>query len=898
MGQAQARAKARAGAALAAVLVWLATGAAFSQDIVPNGGFEQGLAGWRLSQQSGAQGSAVAQPTAGAVGNAAKVAVATPNLAHHIQFFCDFDSALLEPGEAYCLSFLVRADPPRTFSVKLLNNKAPWGLVGLSETVSASPAWRKVRVVFRAGRPREKKLRLDFFFGDAAGTVWLDEIKLARYARPAPPKPDGPALEGRAWKLQFYKNGAVAQFAHKPTGQVLLRGDPVGPVYEVLYRVGEEERRETSADAQGVDGGAVAPGRLRWRFRHREFQVECAVALDEESDLARFSVRVLNSGPGAIVAIRYPILAAPDALGASPADDCILYPQCDGGLIENPKEAFSRGPNSIESTYPGPLSCQLVAYYDGRAGLYLACYDAQGWPKAFRVALGADLTFQVAHLLPILPGKDAQVSYPAVLGAFSGDWHDAAEIYRQWSRKQSWCAKPLAEQRTTPRWLRRGALVTYYNPRAKDSAGKPKFQGAGLSRWLDELVAQYHAPLIVNNRGWERYGEWTGQEYLPPYPSAEEFRAQARAIRAAGGLGMIMLSGYRWTIEKKLADGTVYSSAERFFREVAPFAVFDLAGKAPVVHTSANPRDFHGQRWAQLCRATEFAKKTIVDVARYCVEAGYPIIHFDQEVSGAVYAGLCGSRSHGHPPGWGKWIHEELADLFRRIREACAPLDEDFALSMEEPNELYLPYLQLCQSRPFGLTAEFPIRRPMTRSVPLFCYLYHDYVVGWAAFYPWKSAGHPRYSLAKGFAAGLMPGIAVAFTSRMRQAERAAYETMFNNLMRAYLGYAREFLLWGKMLRPLELDVPTRELNLGPRWGKYSAPAVFHSVWQLRDGRVGVVLINPETEAHQVSLNLLRFPQAQRRKPALYTLQGKRELAGARCAVEVPPLELVLVELR
>ncbi len=47
--------------------------------------------------------------------------------------------------------------------------------------------------------------------------------------------------------------------------------------------------------------------------------------------------------------------------------------------------------------------------------------------------------------------------------------------------------------------------------------------------------------------------------------------------------------------------------------------------------------------------------------------------------------------------------------------------------------------------------------------------------------------------------------------------------------------------------------MPTRTLGLGKR-GSIDVPAVFNCVWELPDGRRATVLINPETQDHEVSL--------------------------------------------
>ena len=67
-----------------------------------------------------------------------------------------------------------------------------------------------------------------------------------------------------------------------------------------------------------------------------------------------------------------------------------------------------------------------------------------------------------------------------------------------------------------------------------------------------------------------------------------------------------------------------------------------------------------------------------------------------------------GSRPTRRSPGYGRWIHTSLVELFQRLRQDCDELSPDFALSMEEPGELYVPYLQLIQSRPYVITSDFP----------------------------------------------------------------------------------------------------------------------------------------------------------------------------------------------
>jgi hypothetical protein len=195
-------------------------------------------------------------------------------------------------------------------------------------------------------------------------------------------------------------------------------------------------------------------------------------------------------------------------------------------------------------------------------------------------------------------------------------------------------------------------------------------------------------------------------------------------------------------------------------------------------------------------------------------------------------------------------MHQSMARLYTRLRAECAPLDPDFALSMEEPNELYIPWLNLCQSRPNGLTSEFPMRAPIKRVVPLFSYLYHDYLVGWTAFYPWRSAGHHRVTLAKGFAAGMMPGLHLESIQRFPAEEQERFRAYLRTCCEFYAGEAHAALFAGRMEAPLAIDVPERTLKIGKQGTPLVIPAVYHSVWTTPDGRRCATFFNPETEPH------------------------------------------------
>lgn len=886
---------------LCALVLVLCGPARLRAEVLANGGFEQGLAGWSLSQQEAARAELATAPSdRPAGGKAGRIRITVNGPAHRLQLSHGFRTDALAPGRGYVLRFDAKADRPTAFQVVLMNRNRPWESLGVSRPVAVDTGWKTFRFPFRGRKSEQEFGKVNFMLGQAQGTVWLDGLAIEPHDFKAAAA-DGPELSTRDWSLQFFKTGAIARLVHKATGQVLVEPSEDRLAYEVTFSQAGESQTETSSEARAIRSEELA-GKRGYRFaaEHARGTVTMTYRVDEGTGLLECRAAVKSRSDAVVTRLVFPIVDAPEALGANSADDVLLYPAFDGCVIDDPCEVFRRRPDKLSHDYPGSLSCQVMAFCDPAAGLYLGCHDAAGFPKTFAVQSGFRMRFSMAHLGPEEPAKDFEPSYPVLVGPFTGDprrggtsWYDAAEIYRTWSQKQKWAELKVRTRKDTPEWLRAGALVTFYDPRRITPPGDL----SRLEAFLTDYGTRFNTPMLPNNRGYERWGTWCAQEYRPVMPDEATFRGSAEATRALGGRSMIMLSGYRWTIAQTSPEGEHHSNQERFDRELARWMVHDQAGK-PVVSSSTRKNDYRGERWSRMCRATDFAKDTIVDFAKYCVGNGHSVIHFDQECSGAYAASVCWAKDHGHPAGHGQWVHLAMADLYQRLCDACRPLDPDFMLSMEEPNELYLPWLNMAQSRPFGITTEWPCVPPGTRTVPLFLYLYHENLVGWAAFYPWKSAGHPCYTLAKGFTVGLMPGLVPPQNLGMQGETLDRFLALFARCMAGYRTFAHDYLIWGRMERPLALGIPTRRFSQASK-GQIVVPAVSHEVWSLEDGRVGVVFVNPSPEPFELDADFALLwtgakPCAVRE---VSTQGGQRTHASAKVRLTIPGLDMLLVEL-
>ena len=129
---------------------------------------------WSLEQHEGA--SASVRPAKGAPGGVRIELQKLSGSDWHVQF--RNAPLAVRKGQYYTLSFRARADRPRTISVGVGMNHAPWGDLGLRRSVSLGDNWQAYRMGFVA-RAKDAQARLSFTLGGDAAAVELAEVMLA-----------------------------------------------------------------------------------------------------------------------------------------------------------------------------------------------------------------------------------------------------------------------------------------------------------------------------------------------------------------------------------------------------------------------------------------------------------------------------------------------------------------------------------------------------------------------------------------------------------------------------------------------------------------------------------------------------------------------------------------------
>jgi hypothetical protein len=151
--------------------VWSQGARAAGPELLQNGSFAEGGAGWLAEQHEGTSVQASYEDGGArlAVSGAAKEA-------WHAQFA---QSGLkLAPGESYAVRLRAKASGREKISVALAQAHAPWKVLA-SRTVELTPEWREVRIDLAVGEGDENaRLVFGSLARSRATTFWFDDVSL------------------------------------------------------------------------------------------------------------------------------------------------------------------------------------------------------------------------------------------------------------------------------------------------------------------------------------------------------------------------------------------------------------------------------------------------------------------------------------------------------------------------------------------------------------------------------------------------------------------------------------------------------------------------------------------------------------------------------------------------
>lgn len=408
--------------------------------------------------------------------------------------------------------------------------------------------------------------------------------------------------------------------------------------------------------------------------------VTYSITLRGDSPLTEWRVRVENQGGEApdqdkrVYRVAFPVLEGV-RIGPNHESNFLARPYAQGELIPDPASYDFLRPKRTTPTfvlsYPGWASMSWMDQYGSDGGLYLASYDLafqqmdlESWPNR---AAGT-MTLGMRTLAFLEPGEEWE-SQAFAVGVHEGDWHWAADRYREWAHKYH-------KAYTGPQWPRLEADGWF---------------GTGLAtnRYADYLTMYDDARWLGLDylQIWSEMLENVGPDksrksyycFLWPDPDRggeAELTRTVRAIRAQGG--HIGFYHNLWTWDADLAKGM-----EQWKDELPPNVhVPEWWGEARTwasvfpdgSRIAGNWADPPGTRYSGMCPAAEGYQDYILHwvVDKYIKEYGVDAWYFDSmPVTMFSASRICFSDEHGHRQPHG--VSEGFLGLLTRLNAAARP---------------------------------------------------------------------------------------------------------------------------------------------------------------------------------------------------------------------------------
>lgn len=649
----------------------------------------------------------------------------------------------------------------------------------------------------------------------------------------------------------------------------LLATSEADPAFALQYLTAEREYRHVDSRSAGaVEATLERPETgcsLTFAFTDvggLGIDVRLTVRASLAEPLSRWSLTLANHSGLTVVDVQFPFVVVAPTPGTS-----LLRPTGYGGsLIEG--EALSRLPldepghwqmrpeNGDFEHYPGWMFAQLLATCGPAGGVYLACDDTEGNVKLLKATRRGDgVRLGVAHVGDWPIEGERTLEYEVGLRTFEGDWYEAAAIYREWALRQKW-AKPLRERTEIPRWLLDSPphITIRLQGYLDDGPAPPIEEFLPYEKCiplLESVAKRLDSPLVAVLMSWERGGPWVYPDCFPPVGGDESLTRFCAMARERGWEVGSFCNGTRWVV-RHLMNG--YEGTEYFERhEGALGACRRHDGELWAEHWDQGWRPSYAS-----CMGAEQTRAIARDFVRRLIGWGMRSIQFfDQNCNAATFP--CFSTDHGHPPVPGKWMARAMAETVAAFREAAREAGAEGVIqSTENPcNEYCLPLFDQSDARvstPSAGAADF---------VPLYHYLYHECTV----LHGMMSIGPEPYSLPMRAAwngvLGEIGGAVLTGDGTLLNREtgnwapwtpKVGSEDDAFAMMRAAShirgGVGREFLVYGRMERPAEVDAETITWLWDGR--SHSAPAIAHAAWRAAAGGLGLVLANWTQEAQPV----------------------------------------------
>ncbi len=517
------------------------------------------------------------------------------------------------------------------------------------------------------------------------------------------------------------KNGRISSLKNQ-FGQEFVSDNKM-PLFTISVLQNESRVRYTSDDFSACRYQKTKNGVEFVYTGLRGLTVTATVTAREEG--FGFTLALNNEREENIEWVTYPNLLCKDMLKEGYR---ALLPMLEGVEIEDfyyrslyfPYEELKYPSGGWDAEYPGSAALQLMAYYNGKEGLYICSEDTTYRLKQIDCENREDGLYFINRLYGIGKQKSYEYGYEVYLHAYEGGYYEAFDEYRNFVEGSGWIKIPkLKENRTLPEWTKNSPVVVVYAIRGERDTGNMDEQACyypytNALPILEGLKEELDSDLMVLLAHWEGTAPWAPPYVWPPYGDEENFRLYTEKLHEMGCRFGVYCSGLGWTTKSVIWQA--YDKNDDYKEgNFADIMCVD-AGENHVESKICRGAIRFGY---DMCIAKEETKKIVVDEVKKIVDGCQVdyIQFFDQNVGGIPC--LCYSEKHGHPSVPGGWLIEEQRKLINEMYEAT---EGKVLFGCEgSASEALFDKLRFNDARNY---LAFPIGQPR----PMFDYVYHEYV--------------------------------------------------------------------------------------------------------------------------------------------------------------------------
>jgi len=599
-----------------------------------------------------------------------------------------------------------------------------------------------------------------------------------------------------------------------------------------------------------------------------------SLSADDAAPRWRVNVKMLDDA-ASVWSVRYPQLqiraADNDASG-----NHLVIPFRRGRLDNYGKSE----PRFVASEpYPGPgAKFQFIAAYGEQShqGFYLAAQDGQGYDK--QIVWGnqpADnaVFFSIEHIPANrgVPGTSFEQPYNVVTQPFTGDWYDAARIYRAWWIHQIWASKGLLRTRTdVPDWLKRAQVMT--RPATTSPARTAN----------DSEHAELALQKILGGRSFG--GIWYG---------VYESLTGNLGLNQTGNGHLAKIRPDVETAVRQLNEQKIYHLAYLQSMIYTPLDS-DPQDNAAALKNVTRQRDgqpyMYGKFGYSMDRSTTWWQDRLIEQAKKAMSAGFAGIYLD---SFGKSSPECFAPDHGHPIGGGNTGIAGQRQMAERILVAIRKINPNAVLSGEDPVEAFR---DLVQVNLFSVNV-------WQDYLPLYRVIWGDYSLGYGRYLRPSKEGPDNLipEMANLFVNGVILGrIFTEGDTIFGDPAYADARTLLQQ-MADYGDHEIEYLRFGEYLHPLQWSEPLPQITIqeSVQNSTVTLPAVAQSVTRSYvDGSVGIALVNISAQPIQLQIpidpTLRNGKSGKTRQATLWRMDasGKRTKLAQGAASWHQPLSL------